>query len=253
MGRLAHRRVVHMQAAVDTPHHHVPRMEPDADLHRHAVRALHLVAIPRHRLLHVQGRITRAHGMIFMGDRRAKQGHDAIAHDLIHGALVAVHGLHHAFEHGIENRARLLRVAVGQQLHGAFEVGKQHGDLLALAFQGTFGGEDLLGEIGRGVGEWRLGREHRGSCGTCGSRVKVAGPDQAPTRVVGHLRLRVEEFVFQGGELLVIQGELDLQRAIGDTAALAQQSERLIHHRNKVHPVSSLPGTRPLYSCATPS
>ena len=32
---------------------------------------------------------------------------------------------------------------------GVFEVGKQHGDLLALAFQGAAGGEDLLGEIGR--------------------------------------------------------------------------------------------------------
>ena len=38
---------------------------------------------------------------------------------------------------GIEELARLLGVAVGQQLRGALEVGKQHRDLLALAFQGA--------------------------------------------------------------------------------------------------------------------
>ena len=98
----------------------------------------------------------------------------------------------------------LFWVEVADQLRRALEVGKQHGDLFALAFQGAAGGENLLREIGRGVGEWHLGREHRGSGGDCGSRARVTGPDEAPTRVVAHLRLRVEEFVFQGGELRVI-------------------------------------------------
>jgi hypothetical protein len=44
-----------------------------------------------------------------------------------------VDGLHHAFEHGIEKLARLLGIAVGEQLHRALEVGEQNGDLLALA------------------------------------------------------------------------------------------------------------------------
>ena len=77
--------------------------------------------------------------MIFMRNRRPKQGHNAIAHDLVHGAFVAVHGRHHALQHRVEELARLLRVAVGQQLHGAFEIGKQHRDLLAFAFQRTAG------------------------------------------------------------------------------------------------------------------
>jgi hypothetical protein len=57
-----------------------------------------------------------------------------------------------AFQHRVEELARLLRVAVGQQLHGAFEVGKQHGDLLAFAFEGSFGGEDFLGQVRGRVG-----------------------------------------------------------------------------------------------------
>ena len=38
---------------------------------------------------------------------------------------------------GIEELPGLLGVAVGQQLHRALEVGKEHGDLLAFAFQGS--------------------------------------------------------------------------------------------------------------------
>jgi hypothetical protein len=71
------------------------------------------------------------------GQRRPEQGHDAIPHDLIHRAFVLVHGRHHAIEDRIEQVPRLLGVTVGQQFHGAFEVGKQHGHLLALTFQGT--------------------------------------------------------------------------------------------------------------------
>ena len=81
--------------------------------------------------------------MVLMRQRRAKQGHDAVAHDLVDGALIAVHGGHHVVQHGIEELPRLFWVAIGQQLHRALQVGKQHGDLLALAFQGAAGGQDF--------------------------------------------------------------------------------------------------------------
>jgi hypothetical protein len=61
-------------------------------------------------------------------------------------------GLHHAFEHGIEKFPGLLGVAVGEQFHGPFEVGEEDSDLLALAFEGAPGGEDLLREVLRGIG-----------------------------------------------------------------------------------------------------
>jgi hypothetical protein len=95
-------------------------------------------------------------------------------------------------------------VAVREQLHGPLQVGKQHGDLFALAFQRAAGGEDFLREIGWGVGERCLCRGRYGSSGTSQNRARVLGPDQTSTRVVAHLRLRVEEFVLQGSELLVI-------------------------------------------------
>jgi hypothetical protein len=51
-----------------------------------------------------------------MPDRGAEEGHDPVAHRLVDGTLVVVDGLHHAFEHGIEQLPGPPRVAVGEQL-----------------------------------------------------------------------------------------------------------------------------------------
>jgi hypothetical protein len=70
----------------------------------------------------------------------------------------------HLLEHGVEELAGLLGVAVGEQLHRALQVGEQHGDLLALTFQGFLGEQDPLGEVLGGVGGGRaeaLGRRRR--------------------------------------------------------------------------------------------
>src|SRR5262249_34950882 len=93
--------------------------------------------------------------MILVGEWRAKQRHDPVAHHLVHRALIAVNGLHHPFQDGIENLARILRIAISEQLHRALEVGEKHRNLLALSFKGALGGEDLLGEVLRGIRLWR--------------------------------------------------------------------------------------------------
>src|SRR6266436_3017829 len=72
-------------------------------------------------LLHAQRRITGAHRVILMGNRRAEKGHDAVAHHEVHGPLVVMHRLHHAIEHRLEDGTRLLRIAFGDQLHRAFQ------------------------------------------------------------------------------------------------------------------------------------
>jgi hypothetical protein len=53
--------------------------------------------------------------MVLVGDWRAEQRHDPVAHHLVQGALVAVDGFHHPLKDGIEELARLLGVPVGQQ------------------------------------------------------------------------------------------------------------------------------------------
>jgi hypothetical protein len=52
--------------------------------------------------------------VVLVGQRCAEEGHDAIAHHLVDGALVAMHRLHHPLEHGIEDLAGVLGIAVGQ-------------------------------------------------------------------------------------------------------------------------------------------
>jgi hypothetical protein len=143
--RLAHGRVVHPQVVGDGPDHDLPGVEADPDLHRDAVPAQRLLGIAADAILHRQGGVAGADGVVLVGQRRPEQGHDAVAHHLVDGTFVLVDGRHHTVEHGIEQVPRLLWVALGQQLHGPLEVGKQHRDLLALAFQGGAGGEDLLG------------------------------------------------------------------------------------------------------------
>ena len=78
--------------------------------------APHLVGVAADRLLHGQGGVAGAHGVVLVRERGAEERHDAVAHDLVDGALVAVHRLHHALEDGVQELARLLRVAVGEQL-----------------------------------------------------------------------------------------------------------------------------------------
>ena len=82
----------------------------------------------------------------------SEQSHDSVAHHLIDGALVAMDGLHHLLEYRIEDLPRLLGIAVGEQLHGALEVGEEDRDLLAFAFEGLLRREDLLCEVLRRVG-----------------------------------------------------------------------------------------------------
>ena len=74
--------------------------------------------------------------MVLVGEGRAEERHDPVAHDLVDRALVAVDGLHHPFQDGIEELPRLLGVPVGEELHRALEVGEEHRHLLALALEG---------------------------------------------------------------------------------------------------------------------
>src|SRR5438105_13728432 len=99
------------------------------------MRPPNLVCISGDSLLHPEARITSANSMILEGERRAKEGHDPVAHNPVYGALVAVHCLDHAFEHRVEKELlRGLRVAVDKQLHRTLDIGEQHGDLFALTF-----------------------------------------------------------------------------------------------------------------------
>jgi hypothetical protein len=140
MHGLAHGGVVRVQLVADGAHHRLARVQAHADLQRHAVQALDVVPIPRDSLLHAQGGIAGSHRVILVGQGRPEQGHDPVAHHLVHRALVAVDGVHHVFEERVEQLLRLLGIAVGEQLHRALEIREEHGDVLALAVPGRAAG-----------------------------------------------------------------------------------------------------------------
>jgi len=99
------------------------------------VNAADLFGVTADRLLYPQRGVTGADRVILVGQRCAEESHDAVAHHLVHPALVTVHRSHHQFEHRVEDLACFLGIAVGEQLHRALEVGEQDRDLLPLAFQ----------------------------------------------------------------------------------------------------------------------
>ena len=152
---LPHRRVVHMQVITDCPHHHFARVETHPHAQLQAPRAAHLLGGGLHGRLHGQGRVAGAQGMIFVGNRGAKQGHNAITEHLVHRALEAVHGVHHEMDGRIEELLGSFGIEPPDEFGGVLEVSKQHGHLLALTLQGRASREDLVGEMGWRVGERR--------------------------------------------------------------------------------------------------
>ena len=167
MGRLADRGVVHVQVVADRSHEHLAGVDADADLHLDAVRGPQLVRVAADGVPHAQRRVARADGVVLEGEGGAEERHDPVAHDLVHRALVAVDGLHHELEDGIEEGAGLLGVALGDQLHRSLDVREEHGHLLALALERGPRREDVLGEVpGRvGLGRGEAGRRPgRASC-----------------------------------------------------------------------------------------
>ena len=157
VGGLPHGRVIHVQVVANGPHHHFPRIEAHAHAQLQAPGAAHLFGGGLHGGLHGQGRIAGAQGVIFVGNRGAKEGHNAVAQHLIHRALEAVHRVHHVVEGGIEELLGGFGIKAPNEFRRVLKVGKEDRDLLAFAFEGGAGGEDLLGQMRGGVAERELG------------------------------------------------------------------------------------------------
>ena len=79
------------------------------------------------------------------------------------------------------------------------------------------------------------------------------GAPGAAVRLIDREALAFNEFVFERFQMRVIELKLQLESAIRQAAPLAQEGNRLIHHRDKVHRVSSLSRVRPPCACAMPS
>ena len=165
-----------------------------------------------------------------------EQGHDPVARVLVDRALETVHLGGDPLEAAIDEVVHDLGVELLGQRGEARHVSKEHRHLFALAFQGTAGGEDFLGQIGWGVSEGGSSKGLHGSRGGGGSRTSVTRPDQDVAPLIDRQALALDEFVLHILEGRVIELELPLEGPIGQAAPLAQQGNHLIHHRDKVHP-----------------
>src|SRR6266542_2806185 len=113
--------------------------------------------------------------MILMRQRRTKEGHNSVAQNMIHRAFVPMHFFHHVLDHSLKKFARFFGITVGEQLHRAFHIGKQHRDLLALAFERALGDENLFSEMLRSV-DLRRYKARLRNCST-GYRMRALGAE----------------------------------------------------------------------------
>ncbi len=140
------------QVIADLSDDHGTRVETDPDAHLHSTLTSELLGQPADRLLDGEGGLRRASRVVLEGNGRAEERHEPVAEKLVHGALVPVHSLGHQPERAVEQLVHPLRVEPLGKPRGLGDVHEEHRDLLALALQRAFGGEDLLGQVLRSVG-----------------------------------------------------------------------------------------------------
>ena len=132
--RVALRGVLHVQVVPDRPHHDLARVETHADGEADPPRPLELLGVAPELVLQVQRRVACPPGVVLVRDRRAEERHHAVAGVLIHRTLEAVHAVGEELEEAIHDLVPVLGVEPLGELHGALDVGEEHGHLLQLAF-----------------------------------------------------------------------------------------------------------------------
>jgi len=97
--------------------------------------------------------------VVLVGYRRTEQRKDAVASGLHDITAIAVDGIDHQVERGIDDRTRLFRVEVLHQLHRALDVSEKRGDRFAFAierFRSSLGYSDCrVDDLGRFRADWR--------------------------------------------------------------------------------------------------
>ena len=206
VGRLADRGVIHPEVAADRAHDDLAGIEPDANLDFDAMGTADLLRVAPDCLLHAEGGVAPANSVVPVGERRAEQRHDPVAHHLVHGSFVMVDGLHHPLEHRVEELACFLGVAVGEQFHRALQIGEEHGDLFALALERGPRVEDPLGEVPRRVcfRRRRRPRRYAGGMGAFGAELCHRGKNTSAPRAFACKRCRALHAELRGWRVIVL-------------------------------------------------
>ena len=191
IGGVTDRRVVHAEVVADAPYHHRAGVQthPQPDPAEQVGRARCTTVTGRFLkpLLDGQAAHQGAAHMVLVRQRRAEQGHETIAQELIDGAFDAMNFRHCQREQGIQDVVHLLGPRLPSQFGRIGHVAKQHSHLFALALDGGVAAEDLARQMRRGVRlRLALGRCRVGACHARGASQGVpAGIAEDIARRVG--------------------------------------------------------------------
>src|SRR5262245_13085620 len=103
--------------------------------------------------------------MVLMGNGSPEQRHEAVTKELINGAFILMNRGQSEFEEMVQQGMHGLRAQTLSQGCGVRNITEEHGDLFALPFERTPGGEDFLGQMRRGVRQRRTVMGPQRCCG----------------------------------------------------------------------------------------
>src|SRR5882672_6453554 len=90
------------------------------------------ICISLHLLLHPQGGIEGTLRVVFMGNGCTEEGKDAVPQGLRHIPVIAMDGVHHELQSGIDDGTGIFGIESFNQRSRTFEVSKEGGDGLTL-------------------------------------------------------------------------------------------------------------------------
>ena len=134
MRRITDGRVVHPQVVADLANHDETRVHSDADFELFSQRRRPADTL-LHRALNAERSQDRPVCMIFAGERRAEERHEAIAEELVDRALVAVDFIEAELKKSFQQTVHRFGAQDFGQRRRVGQVAEEDSDLLALALE----------------------------------------------------------------------------------------------------------------------
>ena len=85
--------------------------------------------------------------MIFVGNRSAKQGHKAVAEELVDGAFIPVHRLQRQGEEAVQQGVHVVWTQAFGHSGRVGQIAEAHRHLFTLTFQSAAGVENFFGQM----------------------------------------------------------------------------------------------------------
>jgi hypothetical protein len=145
------RGVVHVQVVADLADDHFTGVEPKAYREVQPAAQAQLIGVGAQPIHKMQRGIAGAARMILVCEGRPEERHDAVAGEFVDEALEALDPIGEDLEKAVHDLRLIFRIELLRQLHRALDVGEEYRDLLAFTFERGARGQDLVGQVFRGV------------------------------------------------------------------------------------------------------